>query len=408
MSEVEVLSLVADPAEGGLIAEAGATLARACERMGLVLRGRRLVAAEDADAERSLRQAIEGGGLVAVQGDDVGGPLGRVALARVLGVRLVLHERLLEALAASYARSERAMPRRLEALALVPAGASVLAGADGAEPGVLVDARGTLVAFLPADGAADLVEAHLASRLLSRRATVETMRTLRLAGLEASDAAARLAAALTGHPHVTGHVVDLGDELRVRLRVSGPTLAAAQHGSRDLEPTLRQAFGLAWYGEDDESLEAVVGRLLRARGLTLALAESCTGGLVGHRLTQIPGSSAYVERGFVVYSNAAKEALLGVPADVLARRGAVSAECADAMARGARARAGTALGLSVTGIAGPDGATPTKPVGTVFVGLADADGARVEHHRFDKDRARNKALAASRALDLLRRYCLGG
>ena len=143
-------------------------------------------------------------------------------------------------------------------------------------------------------------------------------------------------------------------------------------------------------------------------GFTVALAESCTGGLVGHRLTQVAGSSAYFERGFVVYSNEAKQALLGVPEAVLREHGAVSAACAEAMARGARERAGTDVGVSVTGIAGPDGGTPTKPVGTVFVGLADRQGAVVERHRFDRDREGNKALSAVRALDLLRRRCPRG
>lgn len=407
MIGVEVLTIVADPAEGGTVVEAGAGLARACERMGLVLRGRRIVAAEDAETERALRQALEGGGLVTVQGDDVGAPLARAALARVLGVRLVLHERVLEALAAGYARRERAMPRRAEALALVPAGSSVLVGEPETEPGVLVESPGVLVALLPQSGAAALVEGHLLPRLLPRGPVVETTRALRLVGLDPGDAAARLAGALAGASHATGHVADLGEEVRVRLRLSGPTASAVEQAFRAVEPALRGAFGLAWYGEDDDTLEGVVGRLLHARGFTLALAESCTGGLVGHRLTQVPGSSAYVDRGFVVYSNAAKEALLGVPAEILARHGAVSAECAAAMARGARTRAETTLGLSVTGIAGPDGATPTKPVGTVFIGLADEVGTRVEHHRFDRDRAGNKALSATRALDLLRRYCLG-
>ena len=233
------------------------------------------------------------------------------------------------------------------------------------------------------------------------------VRQRRHVGLDAAETAARLAGALGQAEGGLGLVIDDGDEVRVRLRVTGPTVLGADHAFRALEPTLRGALGLAWYAEEDERLEAVVGRLLRARGLTIALAESCTGGLVGHRLTEVPGSSAYVERGFVVYSNAAKEALLGVPAPILARHGAVSAECAEAMAHGARTRAGTDLGLSVTGIAGPDGGTPTKPVGTVFIGLAEAAGTRVEHHRFDRDRAGNKAWSATRALDLVRRHCLG-
>src|SRR5262249_24376227 len=153
-----------------------------------------------------------------------------------------------------------------------------------------------------------------------------------------SEAASRLARALEGAAHATGHVTDLGDELRARVRLTGPTASAVEQATRLLEPELRGASGLAWYGEAGDTLEGVVGGLLRLRGFTLALAESCTGGLVAHRLTQVPGSSAYVERGFVAYSNAAKEALLGVPGEILARHGAVSAPCVEAMARGARAR----------------------------------------------------------------------
>jgi nicotinamide-nucleotide amidase len=232
------------------------------------------------------------------------------------------------------------------------------------------------------------------------------VRTLRLVGLDVGTAEAQLQAALRGAEGVTGHVVDTGEECwaRLRFRADSSTTAAAAFAA--LEPALRAAFGSAWYGLDDETLEGLVGRLLRARGWTVALAESCTGGLVGHRLTQVAGSSAYFERGFVVYSNAAKQTLLGVPEAILREHGAVSAACAEAMARGARERGGTDVGVSVTGIAGPDGGTPTKPVGTVFVALADARGTVVERYRFDRDREGNKALSAVHALDLLRRRCL--
>jgi nicotinamide-nucleotide amidase len=267
-----------------------------------------------------------------------------------------------------------------------------------------------LVAVLPdaAATAAHFAETALLPRL-PRRATEPAglVRTLRLVGLAAGDAEARLATALRGVEDATARVVAAGGEVWVRLTLHAATPAALERRFDDVAPALRAALGAAWYGVDDETLPVVVGRLLKARGLTLALAESCTGGLIGHQLTDVPGSSAYFERGFVVYSNAAKHALLGVPDALLARHGAVSAECAEAMARGARAQAGTDLGLSVTGIAGPDGGTAAKPVGLVFVGVADARTAAVERHRFDQDRAGNKALAALRALDLLRRHVLG-
>jgi PncC family amidohydrolase len=149
------------------------------------------------------------------------------------------------------------------------------------------------------------------------------------------------------------------------------------------------------------ALAGRVGESLGARGLTLATAESCTGGLVGHLLTEIPGSSSWYVGGAVVYSDVLKRQLAGVPEDVLAAHGAVSAEVAGALATGIRARLGTDLGISVTGIAGPTGATPTKPVGLVFVGVADLDGAVVARHLWDGDRSANKRASAAAVLGAL-------
>jgi PncC family amidohydrolase len=143
-------------------------------------------------------------------------------------------------------------------------------------------------------------------------------------------------------------------------------------------------------------------RLLTARGQTLAVAESCTGGLIGHLLTEIPGSSEAFLGGVIVYANAVKE-MVGVPADTLQKQGAVSAETAEALASGIRRWAGADYGLSVTGIAGPGGATDTKPVGLTFVGLASADRIECEQHLFTGDRSQNKLAAAKTALNLLYR-----
>lgn len=153
-----------------------------------------------------------------------------------------------------------------------------------------------------------------------------------------------------------------------------------------------------------ERLEEAVGRLLRARGWTLAVAESCTGGLIAHTVTNVPGSSDYFDRGFVVYSNQAKAALLGVPGELIQSAGAVSAEVARAMAEGARQQAGTTVALSSTGIAGPAGGTPEKPVGLVYIALAHEGGEVLcEEHRFLGDRLNIKEQTCRAALDLLRR-----
>jgi nicotinamide-nucleotide amidase len=161
------------------------------------------------------------------------------------------------------------------------------------------------------------------------------------------------------------------------------------------------------YAEGRDTMEAVVGRLLSQQGRTVAVAESCTGGLISHRLTQVPGSSAYVDRGAVCYSNRAKTDMLGVPAELVAQHGAVSREVAAAMATGIRKRAGVSVGLSVTGIAGPGGATESKPVGLVYVGLDGGGGDAVtKEFRFHGDRSTIKQRSSQAALDLLRRWLL--
>lgn len=411
MTTAELLTVTLEPSLGGAVTDAAPTLARFLEGQGLPVRGRRVVVAAEGAVEAALRQAIAAGGLVVCLGEHDGAVVLRQALARVLGRRLALSKRVLEAVAATYAGRGQVMPRRAEGLALIPQGTMVLLAADGGEPGLLAEPAGALVAVLPgaAPAAIKLLREHVLPRVPRRGAEPITLvRTLRLAGLDPASVEAALGTVLRGAEGVSGRALEVGGELWVRLTLRGPTIGAADARLRELEPALRAAFGVAWYGADDETLEGVVGRLLRARGLTIALAESCTGGLVGHRLTQVPGSSAYFERGLVVYSNAAKQALLGVPDAVLRQHGAVSAECAAAMARGVRSHAGTDLGVSTTGIAGPEGGTPTKPVGLVFIGLADAQGAASHRFRFDRDREGNKALSAVMALDVIRRYCLAG
>lgn len=157
----------------------------------------------------------------------------------------------------------------------------------------------------------------------------------------------------------------------------------------------------------DDHLEAVVGRLLEARGMTLAAAESCTGGLVGHRITNVPGSSAYYRGSITAYANDAKETLLHVRGETLARNGAVSEQAAREMAEGVRQVMAADLGVSITGIAGPTGGTPEKPVGLVYVALAAPDRQAVEEYVFGGNRWENKARSAEAALDLIRRYLEG-
>jgi nicotinamide-nucleotide amidase len=195
-------------------------------------------------------------------------------------------------------------------------------------------------------------------------------------------------------------------QISVRLTVHGEPALAPQR-LEHLAVRLRQRIGTYAYGEGDTTMEATVGALLKERGLTVALAESCSGGLVGHRLTNVPGSSAYVKGGIVAYSNAMKQQSLGVRAETLAAHGAVSEETASEMAVGVRRSLGSDLGLAVTGIAGPDGGTPDKPVGTVCFALAAVDVVHHRRYQLWGNREWVKLLSSQVALDWVRRYLLG-
>jgi nicotinamide-nucleotide amidase len=198
-------------------------------------------------------------------------------------------------------------------------------------------------------------------------------------------------------------------DLAIRLSFTGPgpeTAAQARLGR--LEKAIVKALGPWIYSRNGESLEEVVGGLLRARGLTIACAESCTGGLVGHRLTDIPGSSDYFLESAVVYSNRAKVGRLGVPASLIDRHGAVSAPVARAMALGIRRTSGADIGLSITGVAGPGGGTPRKPVGLVYIALARGHDVKVAKSLFFGGRSQVKFQSSQKALDMVRKALTAG
>jgi nicotinamide-nucleotide amidase len=192
-------------------------------------------------------------------------------------------------------------------------------------------------------------------------------------------------------------------QVDVRLAAHG---GDAERQVREAETIVRELLGPYIYGVEDEDLEAVIVRLLTERKATLALAESCTGGCIANRVTNVPGASAVLLAGMVTYSNAAKQKLLGVHAETLDRHGAVSKPVAREMAEGARQQTQADYALSVTGIAGPSGGTPGKPVGTVFIGLAEPSGTLVELQFNPYDRETFKQVTTQQALELLRRTIL--
>lgn len=311
--------------------------------------------------------------------------------------------------------------------AMMPAGATVLNNPVGSAPGFSLIWKGALLCVLP--GVPREMESMMVQEVLpclqtwlSDRRKVLSAPILRQVfhtfGLSESDVDARLKGLLP-----KGAQIDLGLlasplEVMVSLTTRGaPRMkqTEARHAGEAndvLQPfaqEIRARLADWLIGEGSDQMEECVGRALAARKLSLATAESCTGGLISHRLTQVPGSSAYLDRGVVCYSNQSKIELLGVSQAILAKYGAVSAEVASAMAKGIRERSRVSIGLSVTGIAGPGGATPTKPVGLVYVGLDTGTGqSKTQEFRFHGDRATIKLRSSQAALDLLRRWLIAG
>ncbi len=376
--------------------------------VGLPTVARVLIEDDEAALERALAADVALTIVVAGPGGSTGDVVRR-ALARLAGARLVFSERMLAALEAAAQRRNRPLPRRDDRRALLPQGAALWAVPDAEPPWTLeVGSRTFLV--LPRGHVPEAVATQLAAYVQTRLAGRSmATRTLRVVGPGIAEVEERLAdwlgPASSGALEVTTMAAE--GEVWVRLRMRGAAPSAAADALNAAEDKIRARLGDDCYGRDDESLERVVGGLLAERRLTLAVAESCTGGLLGHRLTGVPGSSRYFERGVVVYSNQAKQELLGVPAEVLSAHGAVSGPCAAAMAAGMRQAGRSHCALAITGIAGPDGGTPTKPVGTVFVGVAVGDEVTAHRFHFAGDRTAIKWQAAQAALDLLRRRLLG-
>jgi nicotinamide-nucleotide amidase len=290
--------------------------------------------------------------------------------------------------------------------AYVPRGAQVLPNDHGTAPGLYIPATETLPHMIllpgPPRELRPMFERYASPLIRSIVGTTDlTAIIFRTAGLGESYAQELIGADLAAIKYLElGYCARIGE---LDLRLVGPQESVLK-GAEIVRARLSDHI----VTEDGSELEAIVVRLLSGRGATVAVAESCTGGLLANRFTNVPGASAVFLEGSVTYSNAAKTRTLGVPVELLNRVGAVSREVALAMAEGARARSGATHALSTTGIAGPDGGTPDKPVGTVFVGLASADEpSQVEKLFFPTDRATFKQMVTQSALDLLRKGLVG-
>lgn len=366
----------------------------------------------------AVREALARGGLILTTGGlgPTSDDLTRERIASLLDRPLREDARVLAHIADFFTRRKRVMPARSAVQALVPEGARVLWNPHGTAPGLAMQvgpgrlgAAAAWLIMLPGPPRElrpmfdDLVVPLFRDWLPV--APAWACRTLRSTGLGESLVEERVAPRLAG---LVAGGLELGycarnGEVDVRVAARGP---AAADLVGEAAAVVTQAIGAHLYGEGDDLLEHVVIRLLTERGHTVATAESCTGGLLQHRLTNVPGASAVVWGGWVTYANDAKQRELAVPAELLATHGAVSEPVARAMAEGARAASGADYALAVTGIAGPAGGSAEKPVGTAFIALAAAGGTSVTRCFNPYDRETFKQLTSQQALELLRRRLL--
>jgi nicotinamide-nucleotide amidase len=294
--------------------------------------------------------------------------------------------------------------------ALFPEGSELIPNPVGTAMGALLEHDGTLFATLPGVPAEmeRMFEETLEPLIKERSEGAIVSRTLHFSGIGESALAEKVQDLLDASDPTVAPLASAG-KVRLRITTRAATIEEAEEKIEPVAEEILDRLGEYYFGEDDETLESALARLLTERGATLALAESCTGGLLAKRLTDMAGSSAYFMEGLVTYSNDAKERLLGVPHELLMEHGAVSEPVARAMAEGVREDAGTDYGLSVTGVAGPDGGTEEKPVGLVFVGISDEERTTVERldlSAFRRSREVIRERSANRAFDLLRHRIL--
>ncbi len=336
--------------------------------------------------------------------------LTRESVAAALGLPLLQHAPSMARLESLYARFGVTMTDNNRRQALVPEGAEVLENANGTAPGLFLRVADRLVFLLPGPPRElyPMMENQVIPLIRNQVPTRQRhTRHLRVASLAESLVDSRIEAHYKSFKSIETTILSSSGIIEVLLTWTGPDEAETANLQLDqLAARIRGELGENVFAEGTEDLEAVVGRLLAARRLRLATAESCTGGWIGKMLTDVAGSSAYFLGGVVSYANQVKSGVLGVSEDTLLRRGAVSQEAAMEMAEGVRRLTGADIGLAVTGVAGPDGGTDEKPVGLVFFGLAREGQSQFKKRQIPGDREAIRLRSARFALDWLRRELL--
>jgi nicotinamide-nucleotide amidase len=377
-------------------------------RVGIDVKLKTIVGDDDARLEEVIKDAVKRSRVVITTGglgpteDDIT----RKVAARALGRRLTLDEDVLSEIRARFQSFGVTMPERNSRQAMVIDGSEVLPNPNGSAPGLYLEERGCSVVLLPGPPREmkPMFENHVLPRIANLAGDTRfATRVLRVAGMGESAVDEKISPIYTQYENPQTTILFNSSEIEIHLRAHGRTEADAEALLDNLSLKIEQTLGNSVFSFRGETMEEVVGRRLAMTEFTLAVAESCTGGLIAQRLTSVPGSSKYFVEGVVTYSNESKVRLLGVDKKVIKEFGAVSQQVARDMARGVRHKAKSDFGLAVTGIAGPGGGTEEKPVGLVYIALAD--DAHTEHKKLmlPGDRELIRWRASQAALNMLRR-----
>ena len=410
--KIEIITIGNELTSGEVVDTNAAYLAEALSEVGLEVIFVTTTGDDPWHIEDALLRSQERADAVIVSGglgptkDDITAS----SAAKALGLPLVLHKEVVESLRKRFAERGMEMPVSNEKQALFPKQAEIIPNPLGTACGFVLRRIGKLFIFLPGvprelkyltkENVVPLLQKERKEKIVVRSSTLKVFGYTEsaIADLLKDINPQNFSAVLAYFPRFP--------ENHVKITVKGNMPAEVEENLEKLSQIIGEKLAGRVIATNEETLEEIVGRLLQSNQATLAVAESCTGGLVTHRLTQIPGSSAYLERGIVVYSNAAKVQMLQVPESLIAAHGAVSAEVAEKMAEGVRRASNTTLGLGITGIAGPGGASEEKPVGTVFIALASPKGTVSKKYQFSGERNQVKTISAYTGIDWVRRYFL--
>lgn len=404
----EIVSVGTELLLGDILNTDAKYLAEELSILGISVYYQSVVGDNEERLTETAKQAIDRSDIVIFSGglgptsDDIT----KETVASVLGLPLKLHEESLERMKNFF--KNRTMPKINEKQAMMPEDAHVLKNLNGTAPGFLYDNDGKIVIVLPGPPKelTTMFENFVKPYLMKKTDGVLKSKFLKLFGVGESMAAEKIKDLIDNQTNPTIAPYAKDTEALFRITAKAKDDKEAESLLQKTEEQIREVFGSDLYGTDDDTLENVTVDLLIKNNLKIATAESCTAGLIASKIGSVSGASAILEQSYVTYANSAKINLLGVNEDTLKEYGAVSEKTASEMARGVREVSGADIGVSATGIAGPDGGTDEKPVGLVYIGLSTPDKEEVYKLNLNYDRNKNREMTAKHALNFVRKYIL--